>query len=223
MVLRRLPRCATTASRPSGLSRNAACQRNLVAAGRRLFAGNHRVLPDPLPCEIYCHSLGRPQHPVARAARFERTHVTVFGLHTPHPAFGAERDALKKVVLSSLNSVLGRTDSGCAAKRRTRLALHRDDNHTRPGAAAANDRRQHLPRRLRWPFAEDHEQLDTPLRNGAWPPATNAFCCVAQGRAAAVRSPVCGGQTPRWRYSRRSGRWSATRFARLRRARDRDA
>src|ERR1700733_16228667 len=64
------------------------------------------VLPEPLPCEIYCHSLTDPSI-LSAGLRDSGAHtLTVFGLHTPHPVFGAERDALAEAVLSSLNSFL---------------------------------------------------------------------------------------------------------------------
>jgi phytoene dehydrogenase-like protein len=41
-------------------------------------------IPDPLPCEIYCHSLTDPSilSPALRDSGAQT--LTVFGLHTPH-------------------------------------------------------------------------------------------------------------------------------------------
>ena len=46
------------------------------------------ALPDPLPCEIYCHSLTDPSilSPALRESGAQT--LAVFGLHTPHSSFG---------------------------------------------------------------------------------------------------------------------------------------
>ena len=61
-------------------------------------------VPDPLPCEIYCHSLTDPSilSPALRASGAQT--LTVFGLHTPHGL--GSREQLTDAVLASLNSVL---------------------------------------------------------------------------------------------------------------------
>ena len=123
-----------------------------------------RVLPDPLPCEIYCHSLTDPSI-VSPALRESGAHtLTVFGLHTPHPAFGAARDALTGAVLASLNSVLAEPIQDVL------LA----DAHGRPCVETTTtlDLEQRLGMTggnifhggLCWPFADDDDPLDTPAR-----------------------------------------------------------
>ena len=65
-------------------------------------------VPDPLPCEVYCHTLTDPGILSPDLAASGHHTLTVFGLHTPHRlAAGADlRDRLQAAVLSSLNSVL---------------------------------------------------------------------------------------------------------------------
>ena len=159
-----------------------------------------RALPDPLPCEIYCHSLADPSI-LSPALRESGAHtLTVFGLHTPHPVFGAERDALTEAVLSSLNSVLAEpiqdvllNDAHGWPCIETTTTL---DLEQRLGMTGGNIFHGALCGR-----SPKTTTSWIPRRSdGAWPPATNAFCCAAQVRAAAVRSPVSEVTTPRWRY-----------------------
>lgn len=68
-------------------------------------------IPDPLPCEIYCHSLTDPSILSPELHEQGAHTLTVFGLHTPHrltSSHGATdlRAELQQKVLESLNSVL---------------------------------------------------------------------------------------------------------------------
>ncbi len=92
MVLRRLPRLRDESVTPEqafgGTLHVNETWTQLDAAYSRAAA---RALPDPLPCEIYCHSLTDPSI-LSPALRESGAHtLTVFGLHTPHSVFGAER------------------------------------------------------------------------------------------------------------------------------------
>ncbi|WP_078282631.1 phytoene desaturase family protein [Mycobacteroides franklinii] len=117
-------------------------------------------IPDPLPCEIYCHSLADPSilSPQLRAAGAQT--LTVFGLHTPH-GLDATGEQLQDAVLASLNSVLAEPITDVVAA----------DGHGRPcietkttidlenalGMTAGNI----FHGGLQWPFAEDDEPLET--------------------------------------------------------------
>ena len=112
----------------------------------------HGVVPDPLPCEIYCHSLTDPSILSDRLRESGAQTLTVFGLHTPHSLIaGADpdrmRDTLTSAVLNSLNSVLAEPiqdvlmeDSAgrLCIEAKTTLDLERTLGMTA---------RQHLPRR----------------------------------------------------------------------------
>ena len=135
----------------------------------------HGVVPDPLPCEIYCHSLTDPSI-LSDELRAAGAHtLTVFGLHTPHYLVSPRdpdrmRDTLTSAVLSSLNSVLAEPihdvlmeDSAgrlCIETKTTvdlEHALGMTGGHIFHGA-------------LSWPFAEDDEPLETPAQR--WGVAT---------------------------------------------------
>ena len=76
-------------------------------------------IPDPLPCEIYCHTLtdGSILDPELRAAGYHT--LTLFGLHTPTSLFTADptgsRERAKHAALRSLQAVLAEPLEPCLA------------------------------------------------------------------------------------------------------------
>jgi phytoene dehydrogenase-like protein len=143
----------------------------LESAYRQAYDG---VVPDPLPCEIYCHSLADPTilSPELQASGAQT--MTVFGLHTPHSLAAADpgrmREKLTDAVLASLNSVLAEPiqdvvleDSAGRPCIETKTTADLEDTlgmtagHIFHGA-------------LSWPFVPDDEPLDTPARR--WGVAT---------------------------------------------------
>ena len=146
--------------------------RQLDAAYDAAAAGR---VPDPLPCEIYCHSLTDPTILSDELRRAGAHTLTVFGLHTPHALAAADpasmRATLTDAVLSSLNSVLAEpiqdvlmTDAhgrSCIETKTTadlEETLNMTAGHIFHGG-------------LQWPFAGDDEPLDTPARR--WGVATD--------------------------------------------------
>ncbi|MCM3659194.1 NAD(P)/FAD-dependent oxidoreductase [Agromyces mediolanus] len=80
----------------------------LEAAFRAAARG---AIPDPLPCEIYCHTLSDPSILSPELAAAGAHTLTVFGLHAADrlgERFGADelRERLQQAVLDSLDSVL---------------------------------------------------------------------------------------------------------------------
>ena len=171
LLLRRLPRLRDEKVTPEqafgGTFHINETYTQLDNAYRQALAGS---IPDPLPCEIYCHSLADPSilSPELRASGAQT--LTVFGLHTPH-GLTATREELQAAVLASLNSVLAEpitdvvaTDSQgnpCIETKTT------DDLEQALGMTAGNI----FHGGLHWPFAEDDEPLDTPARR--WGVATD--------------------------------------------------
>ncbi len=152
-------------------------------------------LPDPLPCEAYCHSLTDPSilSPGLRGAGVHT--MTVFGLHTPHSLFGDAdpdtlRDQLTESVLASLNSVLAEPiqdvllndahGSPCIETTTTR-----DLHHT---LAMTDGNIFHGG--LSWPFAGDDDPLDTPARR--WGVATGNDRIMLCGSGARRGGAVSG-------------------------------
>lgn len=124
-------------------------------------------VPNPLPAEIYCHSLTDPSilSPELREAGVQT--LTVFGLHTPDRLVTAEnnnarREELQAAVLDSLNSVLAEPVQDCLLTDadgnpciETKTTLDIEDALRMPGGNIF-----HGP--LSWPFAEDDEDLSSP-------------------------------------------------------------
>lgn len=170
MVLRRLPALRDNAVTPeqafAGTFHANEAYTQLDTAHSRATAGN---LPDPLPCEAYCHSLTDPSILPAGLRDSGAHTMTVFGLHTPHSLFGGSdpgtlRRQLTESVLASLNSVLAEhiqsvlmsdAQGRPCLETTTTFDLHRtlamtDGNIFHGG--------------LSWPFADDDDPLDTPAR-----------------------------------------------------------
>ncbi|RFA23702.1 hypothetical protein B7R25_00955 [Subtercola boreus] len=124
------------------------------------------TLPNPLPAEIYCHTLTDPSKLSAELQASGAQTLTVFALHVPHrlvteasnDAFRAEVQAS---VLASLNSVLAEPIEGCLMRDaagnpciETKTTLDLEYVLRMPGGNIF-----HGP--LSWPWASDDEPLDT--------------------------------------------------------------
>lgn len=176
MVLRRLPRLRDQDVRPehafAGTFHVNETWTQLDAAYSQAATGQ---VPNPLPCEAYCHSLADPSI-LSAGLRDSGAHtMTVFGLHTPHSLFdgnysGALRDRLTDAVLASLNSVLAEpvqevllsdAHGRACIETTTTLDLHRGLRMTAGNIFHGG---------LSWPFTEDDDPLDTPARH--WGVAT---------------------------------------------------
>ncbi len=161
-------------------------------------AGAGGSLPDPLPAEIYCHSLTDPSilGPELQAEGAQT--LTLFGLHVPHALVTDDnndelREQLVAAAQRSLDSVLAEPIADClytapdgtpCIEARTTLDLERslgmiggDIFH---GA-------------LSWPWADDDEPLDTPARR--WGVATelpNVLVCGSGARRGGAVSGIGG-------------------------------
>ena len=144
----------------------------LDAAYRRAAGG---AIPDPLPCEIYCHSLTDPSILSDELRASGAQTLTVFGLHAPHTLTnGADPDRLREgltsAVLHSLNSVLAEPIQDVLMEDASgRLCIEAKttlDLEWTLGMTAGNI----FHGALSWPFTENDEPLDTPARR--WGVAT---------------------------------------------------
>jgi len=150
-------------------------------------------VPDPLPAEIYCHSLTDPSILGPGAHGYET--LTLFGLQVPDrlvDAIGndALRSQLKRAALASLESVLAEpiepllTVDGngdlCVEVKTTRDL---EDALAMPGGNIF-----HGP--LSWPWAEEGQPLDTPARR--WGVATSHDRVLLCGASAQRGGGVSG-------------------------------
>jgi phytoene dehydrogenase-like protein len=132
-------------------------------------------IANPLPCEIYCHSLTDPSilSPELQASGAQT--LTVFGLHTPdrlvtEQTNDALRAELQSAVVRSLNSVLAEpiedlllVDSAGHPTIETKTTLDIEHALGMPGGNIF-----HGP--LSWPFLEDDAPQSTPAER--WGVAT---------------------------------------------------
>ncbi|HEX7834044.1 MAG TPA: NAD(P)/FAD-dependent oxidoreductase, partial [Pseudolysinimonas sp.] len=151
------------------------------------------AIPEPLPVEIYCHSLTDLSilSPELRASGAQT--LTVFGLHAPDRLLGettndARRAELEAAVFRSLDAVLGEpladvllTDGDGRPCIETKTTLDLEHALRMPGGNIF-----HGP--LSWPFAEDDADLGTPARR--WGVATEhdriLLCGAGAQRGGAV-------------------------------------
>lgn len=133
------------------------------------------VLPDPLPCEIYCHTLSDRSILGPDLADTDAQTLTVFGLHVPDrlvDRYGNDelRDLLRQAVLASLDSVLAEpiadviaTDAAGRPCIEVKTTRDLEEALGMPGGDIF-----HGP--LSWPWAEPGAELATPAER--WGVAT---------------------------------------------------
>jgi phytoene dehydrogenase-like protein len=152
-------------------------------------------IPNPLPCEIYCHSLADPTilAPELREAGVQT--LTVFGLHVPSRLVTAEnndemRSRLQAAVLESLNSVLAEpiedvllTDAAGRPCIETKTTLDIQRAVGMPGGNIFHGG-------LDWPFLEDDAPMATPAER--WGVATAHPRVVLCGSGARRGGAVSG-------------------------------
>lgn len=165
----------------------------------QLQAGFERAesgeLPDPMPCEIYCHTLSDRTILGSELADSATQTLTLFGLHVPDrlvDQLGNDelRARLRTAVLASLNSVLAEPIEDviaidgdgelCIEVKTTR------DIEQALGMPGGNI--FHGP--LSWPWAEDDAVLDTPAKR--WGVATRHPKVLLCGSGAVRGGAVSG-------------------------------
>jgi phytoene dehydrogenase-like protein len=155
-------------------------------------------IPNPVPCEIYCHSLTDPSILSTELQAEGAQTLTVFALHMPHSLLEhMTNDELRAMaqaaILSSLNSVLAepieellylQPDGTPCIETKTTQDL--EEALGLPGGNIF-----HSP--LSWPFAEDDEDLSTP--EGRWGVATGLpgiFYCGSSAKRGGAVSGIAG-------------------------------
>ena len=132
-------------------------------------------IPNPLPAEIYCHSLTDPSilGPELQASGAQT--LTLFGLHVPHRLVAdADQDAVRAELLraaqATLDSVLAEpiADVVYTAPDGTPCIEAKTTADLESELGMIGGDIFHGP--LSWPWAEDDEPLDTPAQR--WGVAT---------------------------------------------------
>jgi len=166
MLLTRLPRLRDGAVAPERAFAGTFHVNETAQQLQRAFEQAARdVVPDPAPCECYCHSLSDPSI-LGEGLRSKGAHtLTVFGLHMPARLFEADHDARRQeaseATLASLDSVLAEPLDACVLRTpdgarcleaHTPLDIERDLRM--PGGHIFH-------RDLSWPFAEHDDLVGT--------------------------------------------------------------
>jgi phytoene dehydrogenase-like protein len=155
-------------------------------------------IPNPLPCEIYCHSLTDPSI-LSKALQEQGVQtLTVFALHTPHALLDGKdqdemREKLKQAVLASLNSVLAEniedllmTDANGDLCIEVKTTQDLEDVLRLPGGNIFHGA-------LAWPFLEDHESQATAAQKwGVETKRENLLVCGAGARRGGAVSGIGG-------------------------------
>ncbi|KUI12859.1 hypothetical protein AU192_13275 [Mycobacterium lehmannii] len=176
LMLRRLPRLRDDAVTPEqAFGGTFHINETYTQLNEAYARADAAVAPDPLPCEIYCHSLTDPSILSDKLRVAGAQTLTVFGLHTPHRLVSTGdpdrmRDTLTSAVLNSLNSVLAEPihdvlmeDSEGRVCIETKTTLDLEHSLGMTGGHIFHGG-------LAWPFVEDDEPLDTPAQR--WGVAT---------------------------------------------------
>jgi phytoene dehydrogenase-like protein len=155
-------------------------------------------IPNPLPCEIYCHSLTDPSilGPELQASGAQT--LTVFALHTPHSLLNGRnndemRDEFEQAVIASINSVLAEdirdlllTDADGQPCIETKTTQDLEDALGLPGGNIF-----HAP--LSWPFAKDDAVLETPAQRwGVDSGVEGILFCGSTARRGGAVSGIAG-------------------------------
>jgi phytoene dehydrogenase-like protein len=156
------------------------------------------AIPDPLPVEIYCHSLTDPSILSPELRESGAQTLTVFGLHAPDRLLteatnDAMRAQLEAAVFRSLDAVLGEpladvllTDGEGRPCVETKTTLDIEHALRMPGGNIF-----HGP--LSWPFAEDDDDLSTPaLRWGVATEHDRILLCGSGARRGGAVSALGG-------------------------------
>ena len=176
MLLRRLPRLRDAAVAPeaafAGTFHVNETMSQLDDAHAVATGGG---IPNPLPAEIYCHSLTDPSilGPELRASGAHT--LTLFGLQVPHRlVVGQDRDAARATLLDaaqrSLDSVLAEPIADCVYRAPDGLSCveARTTADLEDSLGMVGGDIFHGP--LSWPWAADDERLETPAER--WGVAT---------------------------------------------------
>jgi phytoene dehydrogenase-like protein len=155
-------------------------------------------IPNPLPCEIYCHSLTDPSILSKQLQEQGVQTLTVFALHTPHALLNGKdqdkmREKLKQAVLASLNSVLAEniedllmTDAKGDLCIEVKTTQDLEDVLRLPGGNIFHGA-------LAWPFLEDHESQATAAQKwGVETKRENLLVCGAGARRGGAVSGIGG-------------------------------
>jgi len=198
MLLKRLPRLKVGTDPVAAFGGTFHINENFEQLQTAFEQATRGEIPNPLPCEIYCHSLTDPSilGPELQASGAQT--LTVFALHTPHSLLkgrdnDAMRDAFEQAVIASINSVLDEDirdllliDADGQPCIETKTTQDLEDALGLPGGNIF-----HAP--LSWPFVEDNAPLETPAQRwGVDSGEAGILFCGSTARRGGAVSGIAG-------------------------------
>jgi phytoene dehydrogenase-like protein len=151
-------------------------------------------VPDPMPGEVYCHSLTDPSILGNRAGSAHT--LTYFGLHTPAGLFDTDASAKEAAVLNalaSLNAVLTEPIESCVARDadgelciEAKIPQDIEKDLAMPGGHIFHGD-------LEWPWAPNRARLDSPAQQwGVQTDHESVLICGAGARRGGAVSGLGG-------------------------------
>lgn len=194
MLLRRLPRLKaarhTAADAFCGTFHSHEGYEQMKVSRREASAGR---LPDPLPCEIYCHTLTDDTilSPELRAQGHHT--MTLFGLDTPWPLFARDNEAMReraeRKFVESVNTWLAEPLEDCLAVARDGRPCIESKSPVDIEEALGLHHGNIFQKALTFPFAEQ------PGKAGTWGVETefeNVFLCGSSAQRGGAVSGIPG-------------------------------
>ncbi|WP_019179587.1 phytoene desaturase family protein [Microbacterium yannicii] len=161
-------------------------------------AASRGDIPDPLPAEVYCHSLTDPTILGAELRASGAQTMTLFGLQVPHRLVdGKDQDVARAALLEaaqrSLDSVLAEPLADCVYEAPDGSACIEARTTADLDASLGMVAGDIFHGPLAWPWAADDEPLDTPAQR--WGVATahpNVLVCGSGARRGGAVSGLGG-------------------------------
>ena len=199
LLLKRLPKLKDQSLDPvAAFGGTFHINENYSQLQRAFEQASNGEIPNPLPCEIYCHSLTDPSILSKELQEQGVQTLTVFALHTPHALLDGKdqdemREKLKQAVLSSLDSVLAEkiedllmADANGELCIEVKTTQDLEDVLRLPGGNIFHGA-------LAWPFLEDHESQATAAQKwGVETKKENLLVCGAGARRGGAVSGIAG-------------------------------
>ena len=198
MLLERLPKLKTETDPVAAFGGTFHINEGFAQLQSAFEQATRGEIPNPLPCEIYCHSITDPTILGKSLRESGAQTLTVFALQTPHSLLKGNdndimRQKLEDAVIDSLNSVLSEDirdllvlDANGKPCIETKTTLDLENALGLPGGNIF-----HAP--LSWPFVSDDSPLATPAeRWGVDTPDPRIFFCGSTARRGGAVSGIGG-------------------------------
>ena len=198
MMLQRLPRLKTGTDPIAAFGGTLHINEGFDQLQSAFEQASRGEIPNPLPCEIYCHSITDPTILSEALRESGAQTLTVFAIQTPHSLLrgkdnGEMRQALEGAVLDSINTVLSEDirdllllDANGTPCIETKTTLDLESALGLPGGNIF-----HAP--LSWPFVSDDAPLSTPSeRWGVDSGEPGIFYCGSTARRGGAVSGIGG-------------------------------